>query len=265
MIASTILGSHEDPARLLNLAFVLGWKLADHQFEFVPEALVRALELTAASLSISDAVERREERYTYPPETDAFADQASWEINGRTRWRIDHALTDGRAVHIQIAASDSGHLRDDEIAAFKAMTALIFVALECTHVQEHDRKILGAPFAQLTDREWEICEALEIPICQKQLAEKFAFSENTLHCHLKKIYVVTNAQSRLDVIDQLKRAREQVRKRALLKLTTVVTTLSSWSRLPESLRRVEIPNSCSGDHNLSARRSKAFAFSHSPP
>lgn len=68
-------------------------------------------------------------------------------------------------------------------------TALLiakFQALTVDWLFRH--KKLGAPFNQLTEREWSVLRELTTEVGEKQLADKLSISYHTLHTHIKSIY-----------------------------------------------------------------------------
>ena len=115
-------------------------------------------------------------------------------------------------------------------------TRLVRLALRCVLIGQRDRAALGEPFTCLTEREWKICQALEQPDGEKQIAESLNYSRHTLHGHVKSLYRKLQVQSRLQLLDLLKKTREGLRRR----------TLEDFGAGPEVPGQFEAP-----DHDVS--------------
>ena len=204
----------EDLRRLLCAAFVCGWASADEShLPAIVEAMARWFKLSSVQVAVVNWKEDSVRRYTYPPNPTAPTDpQPTTELS---YYKLERPLSRALTVQLKIDAASFAALPPSELEALHQVAHLINVALEQTLVHQHERAALGDNFDALSDREWEVCMALEGPEGEKQIAERIAGSPHTLHGHVKNIYRKLGVKSRVEVVHRLRLARQAVRRAAI--------------------------------------------------
>jgi len=196
---------HDD---LLALAFGLGWAAADEaHLPALPEALARVLAVSGARIAIVHWNGTPLMEHAYPPPDE----------QGGEGPLLLHEIEDslGSEYTFRLSIESVAELSDQQRATLDQAARLIHQALDCILIRQRDRAALGAPFAQLSDRAWRICLALERPDGEKEIARALECSRHTVHSCVKSLYRTLQVQSRLQMLDLLKRAREQLRRRTL--------------------------------------------------
>lgn len=193
---------------LLDLAFGLGWAAADHaHIPTLPEALARLLGVPAARMTIAHWNGSFLMKHAFPPIEERV-------YNGpMVVYEAEETL--GTQYALRIVIETATELTPEQGRTFQKAVRLIRQALDCILIRQQDRHALGEPFARLSDKEWQICLALERPDGEKQIAASLGCSPHTVHGYVKKLYRILQAQSRLQVLDHLKNARDHVRRRTL--------------------------------------------------
>jgi DNA-binding CsgD family transcriptional regulator len=76
-------------------------------------------------------------------------------------------------------------------------------------------EVVGAPFEQLTEREWVVLRCLSSDAGEKQLADQLGLSPHTLHSHIKSIYRKVGVQGRLQLLLRVEDALRDLRQSQL--------------------------------------------------
>ncbi len=195
---------------LLALAFGLGWVAADEShLPALPEALAKVLAVPAVRMTIVQRNGTKLLEQSYPPPEEGR------EEGPRMLYEVQEHLGPDHTLRLSIESVED--LSPAQGQTLAKAVRLIQLSLHCILVRQRDRDALGEPFAGLSDREWRICLALERPDGQKGIASSLACSRHTVHTYVKSLYRKLQVSSRLQMLDQLKRAREQLRRRTLAK------------------------------------------------
>jgi DNA-binding CsgD family transcriptional regulator len=195
-------------ASLLELAFGLGWATADvAHLPAVPTVLAQVLAVPAARISVVHWNGSTLMEHAHP------APDTRNHNHLMLLTEVEESL--GTDYTLRLSIESTSDLSPTQTEALDKALRLIHTALDCILISQRDREALGEPFAQLSEREWQICQALEGPDDEKQIAGSLAFSRHTMHGYVKTLYRKLRVQSRLQLLDQLKRSREEVRRRAL--------------------------------------------------
>jgi ATP/maltotriose-dependent transcriptional regulator MalT len=133
----------------------------------------------------------------------------------------------GAEHSLRLKIMTEGDLSPLQMDALEKAVRLIHLSLDCILIRQNDRDTLGSEFARLSDREWQVCTALEKPVGEKQIADTLSCSRHTVHSYVKSLYRKLRVQSRLQVLDQLKAAREELRRRTLEDFGTAKVPASS--------------------------------------
>jgi DNA-binding CsgD family transcriptional regulator len=204
----------EDLRRLLCAAFVCGWASADEShLPAIVEAMARWFKLSSVQVAVVNWKEDLVRRYVYP--ASASPEPESQPTTELSYYKLERPLSRALTVQLKIDAASFAALPPSDLEALHQVAHLINVALEHTLVHQHDRGALGENFDALSEREWEVCMALEGPDGEKQIAERIAGSPHTLHGHVKNIYRKLRVKSRVEVVYRLKLARQAVRRAAI--------------------------------------------------
>jgi len=83
--------------------------------------------------------------------------------------------------------------------------------LACNIAWNFHPHAFGAPFNQLTDREWVVLRRLDEDVAEKQLAELLELSPHTLHSHIKAIYRKVGVQGRMALLLAMREAKRKLR------------------------------------------------------
>ncbi len=206
----TVEAQEEETAEgdLLSLFFSLGWAAADEaHLPALPAALAKVLAVPAVRMAVVHWDGRATMEYAYPPP------EGRGDNGPRMLYEVEEQLSPEYMLRLSIESVED--LSPGQAQVLNQAARLIHLSLNTILIRQHDRDALGEPFARLSDREWRICLALERPDGEKQIAESLACSRHTVHTYVKSLYRKLQVQSRLQMLDQLKRAREKLRRRAL--------------------------------------------------
>jgi DNA-binding CsgD family transcriptional regulator len=188
-------------------AFGLGWAAADEaHLPALPEALALVLSVPAARMAVTRRDGTALMEYAYPGGEQPVHNPA-------LLYERKEPL--GDRYTLRVTLQSSAELSPEQADTLDAALQLIRSSIDCILIGQRDRAALGAPFARLQEREWQICLALERPNGEKQIADSFSWSRHTLHSYIKGLYRKLNVQSRLQLLEMLKRARENLRRRTL--------------------------------------------------
>jgi DNA-binding CsgD family transcriptional regulator len=194
---------------LLELAFGLGWATADiAHLPAVPGVLSQVLGVPAARMSVVHWNGSTLMEHAHPA-----PEKRNDNNNVMLLTEVEESL--GTDYTLRLSIESTTDLSSSQTEALDKAMRLIHTALNCILIGQRDRDSLGAPFTQLSEREWQICQALEGPDDEKQIAGTLACSRHTMHGYVKTLYRKLRVQSRLQLLDQLKRSREEVRRRTL--------------------------------------------------
>ena len=173
-------------------ALLCGLACADQaRLSALPKTLVDSLGLDFAEIEIVPRV-GPEVRHSFPVEalTDETHRDGRFEFLGSLSCKLIFASmpTSPAAERFPLAAP----------IHWPAFPELAQRILACVLVQQHDRRELGHGFERLSDREWEVCRALEGVDSEKEIAAKLAqpVAVFTVHAHVKKIYLALAVTSR---------------------------------------------------------------------
>ncbi|HUO07968.1 MAG TPA: LuxR C-terminal-related transcriptional regulator [Phycisphaerae bacterium] len=114
-------------------------------------------------------------------------------------------------LQIRVDAGPGGSLSNEKKETLRHAIRLIHAALERIFVQVKDPQQLGQAFQRLSGREWEVCLALESPHGEKEIAETLGCTRHTVHSYVKNLYRKLGVQSRMEVLTQLRQARDLAR------------------------------------------------------
>ncbi len=204
-----------DQCALLGITYSLGWASSEEGLlGRLPEIIGRWLHASRTSLVIQDRkgatiheAAHESPGNTLPSETEDWpVFQVDRPLLSKLRWQL--------RVH---ASSEQGFSAEDE-RQLDCVVKLLQSTLECILVKERDNHALGAPFDQLSEREWETCRRLEGFESEKQIAEALGYSRHTLHTYVKCAYRKTNTRSRLEFVHILGQARRRLRQEVVEKL-----------------------------------------------
>ena len=95
--------------------------------------------------------------------------------------------------------------------ALEQLSTLLAEVLSAILVGQKNRHILGEPFSNLTDREWEVLEALNGPENESAISEKFQFSRHTVHTYIRHVYRKLRVGTRLEALYCVKEAKARFR------------------------------------------------------
>lgn len=206
--------SVENGARsAVTAAFLCGWAASDASLlPMVPQIIADRVGLAAVTLDVEDRHGHSVVSHAHARVTGRHPSQE--EDTLRFEAHLDGNLT------LRIAASP---LAAEPIAAwqmelFRQLAGLVQGVLGCVLAQQHDRQILGPPFDRLSDREWEVCQALQGQDKEEKIATALLCSHNTLHCHVRRIYKKLNVKGRKELVALLLTARQRLQQRAIKRL-----------------------------------------------
>ena len=192
----------------LALAFGLGWAAADEaHLPALPEALAQIVGVQAARISVVRWNGTALMEFAFPP-SEERVDSGPLMV-----YEVEQNLGDEYVLRLSVESQ--AELSPSQTETLNRAKRLIHSALDCILIKQRDRIALGEPFAQLSDREWQVCLELERPDGEKQIAGSLACSRHTVHSYVKSLYRKLQVQSRLQVLDHLKRSRERLRRRTL--------------------------------------------------
>jgi DNA-binding CsgD family transcriptional regulator len=188
----------------------LGWACADQaHIPALPEALALLLDVPAVRLVITRA----------EAEVCAYAYRKAGEVDEIVELPTVEVALGAFRLHLTLGTVDGAELTPVQKDSLRKALDLMRMGLECILVMQADRITLGEPFNGLSDREWEVCKALEGPLGEKQIALDMACSRHTVHSYVKGVYRKMRLRSRLQVMDLMRKARERVRCRAVGRFT----------------------------------------------
>jgi DNA-binding CsgD family transcriptional regulator len=192
----------------LAAAFLCGWACADEaHLAALPETIVESLGVDFATIEILPLV-GKETRHSFP-------DAAPTEIDEAGTFEYSTSLGNSTTLRLYACMAGGRRLLAGHQQVLKRIAQLARQTLECVLITQHDRHALGNGFELLSEREWEVCRALEGTDSEARIAAKLARSKFTVHAHVKKIFACLGVQGRKQVVEQLARSREKVRTRAL--------------------------------------------------
>jgi DNA-binding CsgD family transcriptional regulator len=188
--------------------FGLGWVASDEaHLPSIPEALARLLGVPAVRLAVVRWSGEVVAEHAFPPPELRATD------GPLMLYEVEENL--GGELILRLSIESSTDLTPGQTDILQRALRLLRSALACSLVGQRDRHTLGEPFASLSDREWQVCLALECSDSEKQIASALARSRHTVHSYVKSLYRKLRVQSRLQAMAQLRRAREELRRRTL--------------------------------------------------
>lgn len=192
----------------LATAFLCGWACADEaHLAALPETMVESLGVDFATIEILPLV-GKETCHSFPAAPPADVDEAG-------TFEFSTSLGNNTTLRLYVCIGGGGRLLAGHQQVLKRVAQLARETLECVLITQHDRHALGNGFELLSEREWEVCRALEGTDSEAKIAAKLARSKFTVHAHVKKIFACLGVQGRKQVVEQLARAREKLRTKAL--------------------------------------------------
>lgn len=198
-----------DSQSLATAAFLCGWACAhEAHLPTLPEALVQGLGLASAQVEILQPGSEQVRRF-------AFAQPEQPHAADRTAFRIEQLLDRDHLLRLDARLGENQSLAESQKLLLQHLGELARGALACVLLGQNDRRLLGHPVDSLSDREWEVCLALETPRSERQIALALNCSMSTIHTHVKAIYRKLQARSRRHVIEVLHKARGEYRRRAI--------------------------------------------------
>lgn len=193
----------------LATAFLCGWACADEaHLAALPETIVESLGVDFATIEILPLV-GKETRHSFPAAT------APTEVDEAGTFEYSTSLGSNTTLRLYACMGGGRRLLAGHRQVLQRIAQLARQTLECVLITQHDRQALGNGFELLSDREWEVCRALEGTDSEARIAAKLARSKFTVHAHVKKIFACLGVQGRKQVVEQLARARERLRTKAL--------------------------------------------------
>jgi len=204
----------------LTLAFSLGWACADPaHLPVLPEAISRVLSVPGVKMTISrrDGTTFIEHAHPVSPHRD---------LDVVTAHEVGADL--GTKYQLRLCIKALAALSKEQAATLAAVLRLVRSALESILVWQNQREILGMPFNELSDREWQICLAMETPDGEKHIAAAMDCSRHTVHSCVKSLYRKMRVKSRLQMLDQLKAARDRMHCQALARFRDATPAAASF-------------------------------------
>jgi len=198
---------------IMELAFSLGWAVADEaHLPALPEAMVHLLSVSAVRITVVhwNGTPLMEHAYARPEERTTEGTPIHYEIEENL----------GTDYAFRLSVESPTELSVAQMEALTKATRLIHQGMECILVRQRNPDSLGNSFAGLSDREWQICLALERPNGEKEIAGMLDCSRHTVHSYIKSLYRKLQVKSRLQMLDRLKRSREEMRRHALKRFAT---------------------------------------------
>ena len=211
--------------------FGLGWACANEaHLPALPESVALLLNVPAVHVSITQLNGNVVCEYAWraPQATGKELQNAYYE---------ELELGADLILRVSISTEDPEGLSAAQREPLGPALRLIQAGLECIYVRQNDRGILGDPFSELSDREWQVCRALEGPHGEKQIAHDLACSRHPVHSYVKGIYRKMHLRSRLQVLERLRRSREAIRCAAVEQFAKIHGTGRHWTNGGSELAR----------------------------
>ena len=165
----------------------VAWLRDQARLSALPKRSSISLGLDFAEIEIVPRV-GPEVRHSFPVEalTDETHRDGRFEFLGSLRGELDFRF------YAHVSGSRTLSPRCQSLARISEPAQRI---LACVLVQQHDRRELGHGFERLSDREWEVCRALEGVDSEKEIAAKLARSRFTVHACKKDLPCTPRSQA----------------------------------------------------------------------
>jgi DNA-binding CsgD family transcriptional regulator len=194
---------------LLKVAFLVGWCAGDEMhLPRVPEMICRGLGASAASISVTYTNGRQSRVYQYPAPVASVGGEAASTLGESASFHFTAPLG---AIGTLTIAVDADPFGSAEQHALTQLSSLLAQALTAVLVSQKSRQVLGEPFSNLTDREWEVLEALESADNESAISALFQFSRHTVHTYIRHVYRKLRVGTRLEALYCVRQARARFR------------------------------------------------------
>jgi DNA-binding CsgD family transcriptional regulator len=196
---------------VITAAFMCGWACADEaHLGILPEALVGSLGVAFAEMKVvrpSGTVVHHQFK-SRPEEKEAGDSDSARSIS------FEGPVGAGSVFQLGARVHEERELSARQLESLRRIAALAQKAVATVLVRQHDRRELGNPFDLLSEREWQVCRALEGAESEKEIAVLLNCSAYTVHAHVKRVYLKLHVNGRKEVVELLRSARQRHRRLA---------------------------------------------------